>query len=183
MRPVPATVRQALVVIVILLLVAAAILMQRKGDPTKEKVIAVESGEFPRAPPAPPLSTVSPAIDAAGDRAPAPPQDARVSEGPVHPHPITPDHERLFAENKLFAAISAAMDRRDTMTMRRLLEEYEDDYPEDAQLLQRGFNVIADCIDHPGPASTAAAQAYFSANKASILRRHVRRHCFEPIAP
>jgi hypothetical protein len=97
----------------------------------------------------------------------------------VHPHPITPEHGRLFEENRLFATLNAAMDRRDTVAMRRLLAEYEQEYPEDRHLLRAGFAVIADCIDHPGQASITAAQTYYADNKASVLRRYVRRHCFE----
>lgn len=168
-------------IVVLSILVAGALFVLRTEGAPKEKVAAAPLEEFARAPAPPPAPSVTPALDDAADGVAFKPHDPSVPdpEGQVHPHPITPEHERIFKENNLFAAISGAMDRRDTAGMRQMLKEYKDEYPEDSHLLQGGFAVIADCIDHPGEASTAAARAYYSANKASILRRYVRRHCFE----
>jgi hypothetical protein len=168
-------------VVVLLLLVAGALFVLRTEGAPKEKVAAVELEVPPKPPAPPPAPSLTPALDDAADGVPFKPHDPSVPDpaGPMHPHPITPEHERIFKENNLFAAISGAMDRRDTVGMRQMLQEYKNEYPEDSHLLQGGFAVIADCIDHPGEASTAAARAYYGANKASILRRYVRRHCFE----
>ena len=37
--------------------------------------------------------------------------------------------------------------------MRRLLEQYRREYPEDDNMLQDGYAVIADCFEHPGDAA------------------------------
>jgi hypothetical protein len=98
---------------------------------------------------------------------------------PMHPHPITPAHERIYRENNLVHSMNGAMDVGDARGLRELLEEYRLEYPEDPHALQDGFAVIADCLDRPGELSTAAAHSYYKANKASTLRRYVRRYCFE----
>lgn len=167
------------IAVLVLLVVGAFFVLRTEGAP-REKIAAPEPAE---APPAslPPAPSITPAPEYAADGVPFKPHDPSTPdpEGPMHPHPITPEHERIFKENNLFATISGAMDRKDTVAMRKFLKEYEDEYPEDSHLLQQGFAVIADCIDFPGEKSTAAARAYYRENKASIIRRYVRRHCFE----
>jgi len=145
------------------------------GEPISTAPPAVPAEVRPRAKPAPV------ALELAADGVPFKPHvphDAE-PEGPMHPHPITPAHERIYRENNLIHTMNGAMDVQDAAGLRRLLADYRADYPEDPHALQEGYAVIADCLDKPGEASTAAARAYFAANKASTLRRYVRRHCFE----
>lgn len=107
--------------------------------------------------------------------------DAPRPYGPVHPHPITPQHRRLFRENALVSGLDDAVDARDAPALRRLLREYRDEYPEDEQQLQDGFELLAECLEHPGAAETRArAHRYWDQQRASTLRRHVRRVCLEP---
>jgi hypothetical protein len=103
----------------------------------------------------------------------------RVPPGPLHPHPITSAHARIFRENHLLAALNAAMDANDVAGMRRLLEGYREEYPEDANELQEGYALIADCFDHADPSTAERAQRYYASETASTLRRYVRRHCLE----
>lgn len=100
-------------------------------------------------------------------------------KGPVHPHPMTEAHLRIYRENALLGSLNGAMDVNDASGMRRLLAQYREEYPEDPQQLQEGYAIIADCIEHPGNASTAAASHYYDTELASTLRRYVRRHCLE----
>ena len=93
------------------------------------------------------------------------------------PHPITPEHERIRYENQLIQGLNDAIDLRDVPRIRQLVAEYEKAEPEDVHSLQAGYTIIADCIEHPGPASRAAAQHYWNTERHSILRRYVRRHC------
>jgi hypothetical protein len=106
------------------------------------------------------------------------PHDA--PKGPQHPHPITPEHLRIYRENNLLGALNGAMDEKDASGMRRLLAEYREEYPEDAHELAHGYEIIAACLEHPGDASATAARRYYDTETASTLRRYVRRHCFEP---
>jgi hypothetical protein len=97
---------------------------------------------------------------------------------PVYPHPITPDHQRIFAENRLIGALNGAMDDKDTSTLRTLVAQYRAQYPEDAHMLQGGYAVILDCLEHPGAQSRAAAQHWADEHHGSTLLRFVYRHCF-----
>ena len=101
-------------------------------------------------------------------------------DGPVHPHPITLEHDRIFRENQLIGALDGAMDVHDGPGLRRLLQQYRQEYPEDPSVLQSGYELIADCLEHPGAAARAAAQRYYDVERGSTLRRFVARHCLEP---
>jgi hypothetical protein len=111
---------------------------------------------------------------------------ARDDEAPNElrkPHPITPQHQRIFEENSRIAARNYAMDRGDFTALRRLNSAYRQDYPEDADVLKEGYDLIADCLEQRTPRAVAAARRYWQTERASSLRRHVRRHCLEGQAP
>jgi hypothetical protein len=103
--------------------------------------------------------------------------------GYAHPHPITPKHRRIYAENGLIESLNGAMDVKDAAGLRRLLEKYRRDYPEDEWELQGGYAAVADCLDHPGAAARAAAKSWIETHNGSPLKRFVNRHCFEPPSP
>jgi hypothetical protein len=109
------------------------------------------------------------------------PHDPRepVPPGPMHPHPITPAHHRIYRENNLIHALNGAMDVNDAAGMRRLIERYRQDYPEDANELQEGYALIADCLEQPNAATVERARHYYASETASALRRYLRRHCLE----
>jgi hypothetical protein len=109
---------------------------------------------------------------------PAGPNDPH-PDGPVHPHPITPEHRRLYRENALISGLHDAMDAGDAAAMRRLLKEYKAEYPEDDQKLQSGFELLADCLPHPSAETRTRAQRYWEEERASTVRRYVRRLCLE----
>jgi hypothetical protein len=111
----------------------------------------------------------------------APPNAAEVEgDGPPHPHPITPAHERIYRENNFIGSLNGAMDVKDAAGLRRILAQYRDEYPEDSLALQAGYALIADCLEHPGSSTEAAARRYYETETASTLRRYVRRHCLTP---
>jgi hypothetical protein len=101
----------------------------------------------------------------------------------MRPHPITPQHRRIFRENDLIGALNAAMDQRDVADLRSQLKQYRDEYPEDAHVLADGYQIIADCLEHPGPQTRAVAQRYYDEELDSGLRRYIRRHCLEEATP
>jgi hypothetical protein len=103
--------------------------------------------------------------------------------GPLHPHPITPTHERIFAENRIAFALDDATDARDVAAMRKLLEQYRHDFPEDQWQLQGGYAVVLECLEHPGAASRAAAERWLDQNNGSTVKRSVLRNCIEPPQP
>lgn len=104
--------------------------------------------------------------------------EAPPSEFP-HPHPLTPQHERIYRENKLTFALDGAVEVEDVAGIRRLLSIYRQEFPEDSLVLQQGYELIADCLERPGAKTRAAAQRFYDTELASALRRHVRRHCLE----
>ena len=95
------------------------------------------------------------------------------------PHPITPEHERIYAENRLIQELNDLMSYRKTKEMREKIAEYRKLDPQDIEKNQTGYEIIADCIDFPGDASLAAARQFYDTHRASTLRRFVRRICFE----
>jgi len=169
--------RGAVIVVLALVVGAAVWLGWRARQPEKTATLpaAEEASRAPTPPARPPASRASVANDGLPIM-PAGPSSS-MPDGPVHPHPITPEHERIFEENRLIAALNGAMDVKDVSALRRLLAEYQDKYPEDEQMLQGGYAVIADCLEHPGDASRAAAQRWAEEHRGSTLRRFVYRHC------
>jgi hypothetical protein len=94
-------------------------------------------------------------------------------------HPITPEHQRIQLENQLVQALNDAMDLRDGAKLRALTARYREQKFQDVDKLGEGCEIVANCLEHPGPASSAAAQRFFDSERGSILRRHVHRHCLE----
>lgn len=95
------------------------------------------------------------------------------------PHPITPEHERIFREIGLIGRLDTAMDAKDVPVMRAILKQYRDEYPDDANVMQDGYALIADCLESPGTATRAAAQRHYDERTDSGLRRYIRRYCLE----
>jgi hypothetical protein len=110
---------------------------------------------------------------------PAPPGAGEARQ----PHPISAEHRRIFAENERVAALNAALDRGDFTALRRLNQSYREAYPEDDHVLQKGYDVIADCLERRTPERVDAARRFWREHKSSSLRRYVRRHCLEGAAP
>lgn len=126
----------------------------------------------------------APLLVAVDRSAVAPPEaNAEARSDPLRPHPITPAHRRIFRENRLIGALNGALDVRDGPGVRRLLETYRSEFPEDPNALFAGYAIIADCLERPGDAATAAARKYYATETASTLRRYVRRICLTPELP
>jgi hypothetical protein len=140
---------------------------------------ASEQVSAPVAAPAPARQEVTP-INFSPDGVPIRPAgSAEVNAEGMLPHPITPTHERIFHENNLIGDLNGAMDVKDGPGLRRLLKQYRSEYPEDAHVLQDGYELIANCLEHPSAENTAIAQRYYDQQLDSGLRRYIRRHCLE----
>jgi uncharacterized FAD-dependent dehydrogenase len=107
------------------------------------------------------------------------PQPDDPHEPGMLPHPITPEHERIYAENRLIQELNDLMSFRKTKEMREKIAEYQKLDPQDIEKNQLGYEIIADCIEFPGEASLAAARHFYDTQRHSPLRRFVRRICFE----
>jgi len=180
-----------LLVSALVLCVGAILFFERDGGEQPPAAAPVAEDEPAAAPP-----PATPPVAPRRVRAPAPPPAADPDEvitsdglpimpahgeaaGPAHPHPITPQHQRIYAENRLVGALDGAMEVKDATGMRRLLDQYRREYPEDDNDLQDGYAVIADCLDHPGSASRGAAEHWLDAHNGSTLKRFVNRHCLD----
>ena len=137
----------------------------------------------PRAMPQPVLTAARPPAAVSVQRAlPAaqPLQLAAASSVPdSEPHPITPERARLQRELQLIGALNDAVDLADGARVRELVVRYREHDPTDEQGLQAGYEHIADCLEQPGEEARARAQQYYDRERASILRRYIRRHCLE----
>jgi hypothetical protein len=130
-----------------------------------------------------PLPATTPA-DFTPDGVPIRPAGSAVADprGMV-PHPLTPQHQRIFRENNLIGNLNGALDVKDAAGLRRLLLQYRDEYPEDAHVLQDGYELIASCLENPTPATRAVAQRYYDEQLDSGVRRYIRRYCLEAPSP
>jgi hypothetical protein len=147
----------------------------------------------PRAPAPPPVlarDAKHPAVPASPEHVAAdgvgfmPPHEGDpMPPGPVHPHPISPRHQRLFAENRIAFALDDATDAKDVAAMKDLLAQYRREFPEDQWQLQDGYAVIINCLEHPGPESRGAAERWLDQNNGSTVKRSVLRNCMEPPQP
>ena len=159
-----------------LLAVLAALFLFGRREPHEWEPAA------PREPAAPPPQPTAPPPSAPPKpAAPVPAPDARHADPDALPpsHPITPAHERIQLENQFIQALNDAMDLRDGATLRRLAAQYREKGFKDVDRLGEGYEIVANCLEHPGEASRAAAQAFFDRHRGSTLRRHLHRHCLE----
>jgi hypothetical protein len=127
-------------------------------------------------PPSPPDEIMADGVKVMG-----PGNSDSTANGPRHPHPLTPEHESLFRENRIIASLNGAMDVGDFNAMRKMNREYGTEYPE-STALQEGYDIIADCIEQESPRRRARAEHYYDEKRASTVRRYVRRYCLEPLS-
>jgi hypothetical protein len=136
--------------------------------------------EPPARPVAPRAAARRPAAHALQPTAAAAPLVAASGDG--HPHPITPEHESLQQELRLVGALQDALDLEDVPALRALVERYRAHVPADENKLGEGYARLADCLDtdaHDPSTARAAAAAYYQNERASTLRRYIRRYCLE----
>jgi len=163
----------ALLVVAVLVVLGAAFGAPGTGTgvaPRPDRVAVTRDAPLVRAP-----------IDRAADGLPIKPSDpeAPTPEGPMHPHPHTAAHERIYRENNLVGALNLAVDYEDAPRIREIVAQYRAEYPEDAYRLQDGYEIIADCLERPDSATRARAQRFWETQIRSQTRRYVRRHCLE----
>jgi type IV secretory pathway VirB10-like protein len=95
-----------------------------------------------------------------------------------HPHPITQEHVRIQNDNQMLGALNDATDVKDPARLRQLVEAWKAKHHDDPEKYAEAYTVIADCLEFPGDESRARAKRFYDENRASTLRRHIRRHCF-----
>lgn len=115
----------------------------------------------------------------------APAAPAQASEN-RHPHPFTPEREGLQQELRIVGALQDALDLEDVPALRTLIDRYRAHVPADENKLAEGYARLADCLDvdhdqreREHGSVRAAALAYYENERASTLRRYIRRICLE----
>ena len=166
-----------------LVLIAVGLRVHRNEPPevasapgeTREAPAPASTPPRATAPPTPGLTPTPTVVDAAATATPV------ITDGGTEDlrpsHPLTPRHARIYRENNLIGSMEGAMDVRDGRGLRYLLQQYRSEFPEDPNQLQEGYGIIANCLEHPGPETTAAGQQYFDRERGSTLRKFVARYC------
>ena len=94
-------------------------------------------------------------------------------------HPITEERLRLQRQNQYVQLLNDAMDLKDGPRLRELAKRFNQEGFVDTDKHGEGYLIVADCLEQPGEASRAAAQAFWDRERGSNLRRHIKRHCLE----
>ena len=162
------------------IVVAAAWLLWPRGNSEASVAAEVPSPPLAPEPQRPPTPPEHVAADGVGFR---PANEGEPSPPGAHAHPITPQHQRIFAENRIAFALDDATDAKDVAVMKDLLARYRREFPEDQWQLQSGYAVIIECLEHPGPGSRQAAERWLDQNNGSTVKRSVLRNCIEPSQP
>jgi hypothetical protein len=92
-------------------------------------------------------------------------------------HPLTPEHVRIQNDNQMLGALNDATDIKNVERLRQLVEAWNRAHHEDPEKFGEAYTVIADCLEFPGEASRAKGRRFYDDNRASTLRRYIRRHC------
>jgi hypothetical protein len=170
--------------IAVLLLIAVGLRVRRNAAPEVASAPSEPREARGTAPTTPPQAAMPPTVTAtatptAFDGGATP--NTVITDGGTEDlrpsHPLTPRHARIYRENNIIAAMEGAMDVRDGRGMRYLLQQYRSEFPDDPNELQEGYGIIANCLEHPGPETTAAGQQYYDRERGSTLRKFVARYC------
>jgi hypothetical protein len=138
----------------------------RRGDAAPEDKESVGSADES---PSPAAAQPTPEPSARRDEAPA---------APAPPQQISPDHQRIRREGEILGTASDAVDLGDAGKLRLMAKTYRAQNFEGAEEIASGYEIIAECLDHPGPISKAPAKYYDDNHRASILRPFLRKACF-----
>jgi cbb3-type cytochrome oxidase subunit 3 len=96
------------------------------------------------------------------------------------PHPITPEHLRLYRDVELLDGAWQALKNHDFQQARVLLRQHASEYGSAGyDDLNDGLTLLADCMEHPSATTRARAQRFYDERTASTARRKIRNHCLQ----
>jgi hypothetical protein len=96
------------------------------------------------------------------------------------PHPITPEHVRIYRDVELLDSAWQALKRRDFERARSLLREHASEYASSSyDDINDGLTILADCMEHPSATTRERARRFYAQRTASTTRRRIRKHCLE----
>lgn len=155
---------------------AAALLSQLRAPPAA-------GSDAARAPGAPPgrraqrmgaqlVRQLAAAPDARADRGHERPTDGR-------PHPISPEHRRLYRDVDLLRAADAEIRAGRFDAARALIAQHRSELGGMSAQEEEGLLLLADCAERPTAANVARVRRFYDAHTDSMLRRRLRRACLE----
>jgi hypothetical protein len=96
------------------------------------------------------------------------------------PHPITPEHVRIYRDVELLDSAWQALKRRDFERARSLLREHASEYAASGyDDINDGLTILTDCMEHPSASTRERARRFYEQRTASTTRRRIRKHCLE----
>ncbi len=120
-------------------------------------------------------------VQAASLTAPEPDREPEATNEPEHPHPITPEHVRLYHEVDLLDGAWHALRKRDVASARALVARHRSEYPGSAEDMNEGLDIVADCLEHPSTEIKERAQKFYDTKTFSQMRRRIRKLCLETV--
>jgi hypothetical protein len=85
----------------------------------------------------------------------------------------------LYRDVDLLEAARVALESSEFAKARELLRQHRLEYRETDDDMREGYDIIADCLEKPGPTTTLRARRFYDEQTHSTLRRRVRRACLE----
>jgi hypothetical protein len=108
-----------------------------------------------------------------------PPEQAHARPVDGRPHPITPDHLRLYRDADLLRAADAAIRAGRFDDARGLLAQHRRELSGMSAREEEGLLLLADCAERRSAHSVARVQRFYDEHTDSTLRRRLRRGCLE----
>jgi hypothetical protein len=134
--------------------------------------------------PAAPLRAVQlsrPALEqllSAARQAPAP-DHAHERPPDGRPHPVTPEHLRLYRDVDLLRAAEAAIRTGRYDEARALVAQHRRELHGMSAPEEEGLLLLADCAEQRSPDNVARVRRFYDQHTDSMLRRRLRRSCLE----
>lgn len=123
------------------------------------------------------LRTLGELARAAEESAPAQPASDETPDRT--PHPLTPDHERLYRDVDLLHAADQAIEAGRFAEARALLAQHHRELPGMSVVEEEGLWLLTDCAELRSAANVSRVQAFYDQHSASTVRRRLRRACLE----
>ncbi len=83
----------------------------------------------------------------------------------------------MQAELAVFGALSDALSAEDPQRIRELVDQHRERFVDDPEHMRAGYSILADCLEFESAAVTARAQRFYDRERASTLRRKIRKTC------
>jgi hypothetical protein len=98
----------------------------------------------------------------------------------AHPHPITPDHERLYRDVDLLQEADEAIKTGEYARARVLLAQHHRELAGMSAVEEEGLLLLADCAEHGRAEDVERVRSFYEEHTDSSVRRRLRRACLEP---